>query len=52
MNILVTGSTGFLGQHLCRKLTADGHEVVGVSSTNCDLIDQGVEFCFPVNPPD
>ena len=37
MNIFVTGATGFLGQHLCRKLADDGHAVVGIHSANCDL---------------
>lgn len=30
MRILVTGSSGFLGQNLCRRLCDEGHEVVGV----------------------
>lgn len=31
--ILVTGASGFLGDHLVRRLTADGHEVVGTYLT-------------------
>jgi UDP-N-acetylglucosamine/UDP-N-acetyl-alpha-D-glucosaminouronate 4-epimerase len=27
---LVTGAAGFIGSHLCRRLVADGHEVVGM----------------------
>lgn len=27
MNVLVTGSTGFVGSHLCQKLSAAGHQV-------------------------
>jgi dihydroflavonol-4-reductase len=27
MKVLVTGATGFLGSHLCRRLIQDGHEV-------------------------
>lgn len=29
MRVLVTGSAGFIGFHLCRRLLADGHEVTG-----------------------
>ncbi len=27
MKVLVTGATGFLGSHLCRRLVAAGHDV-------------------------
>ncbi|MCA9777805.1 MAG: NAD-dependent epimerase/dehydratase family protein [Candidatus Eremiobacteraeota bacterium] len=37
MPALVTGATGFLGRHLCRELEEAGHNLVRVSSTNCDL---------------
>jgi UDP-glucose 4-epimerase len=30
MKCLVTGAAGFIGSHLCERLVADGHEVVGV----------------------
>jgi len=30
VRILVTGAAGFIGSHLCRRLVADGHEVVGL----------------------
>jgi len=32
MNILVTGAAGFIGFHLCKRLLADGHTVVGVDN--------------------
>ncbi len=32
MRFLVTGSAGFIGFHLCRRLLQDGHEVVGVDN--------------------
>ncbi len=30
MRILVTGAAGFIGSHVCDRLLADGHEVVGL----------------------
>ncbi|MGH7809428.1 MAG: NAD-dependent epimerase/dehydratase family protein [Candidatus Binatia bacterium] len=32
MRTLVTGAAGFIGSHLCERLLADGHAVVGVDS--------------------
>ena len=34
MKILVTGAAGFIGYHLCEKLVALGHEVVGIDNIN------------------
>lgn len=41
MKILITGASGFLGHHLARKLELLGHEVVGLSSAQCDLRRRG-----------
>ena len=32
MRILITGAAGFLGSHLCDRLIADGHDVVGMDN--------------------
>lgn len=34
MNVLVTGSAGFIGFHLCRRLLREGHRVTGVDNLN------------------
>lgn len=34
MHILVTGAAGFIGFHLCRRLLAQGHTVVGLDNIN------------------
>ncbi len=34
MNILVTGTAGFIGYHLARSLLHDGHQVVGLDNFN------------------
>ena len=39
MKIFVTGGSGFLGQHLIRRLKEEGHVVISPSSALCDLRD-------------
>ena len=34
MNILVTGTAGFIGFHVVNRLLSDGHNVVGIDSIN------------------
>ena len=34
MKIFVTGSAGFIGFHLCKRLLDDGHDVLGVDNLN------------------
>src|SRR5262245_8542082 len=42
--VLVTGATGFLGEHLCRVLVERGHTVRGLARTrSAVLADLGVE---------
>ena len=41
MRILVTGASGFLGTHLCKRLEADGHKLAKPSSRECNLTEQG-----------
>ena len=39
MDVLVLGSTGFVGKNLTKMLENQGHNVVKLSKTNCDLRD-------------
>jgi UDP-glucuronate 4-epimerase len=42
MRILVTGTAGFIGFHMARRLLADGHEVTGVDGMT-DYYDVGLK---------
>ena len=43
MKILVTGTAGFIGFHLAKKLLELGHEVIGLDNIN-DYYDQDVKY--------
>src|SRR5690554_4788970 len=43
MKVLVTGVAGFIGYHLCEKLVALGHQVVGLDNIN-DYYDVNLKF--------
>ncbi|MCS7072580.1 MAG: GDP-mannose 4,6-dehydratase, partial [Anaerolinea sp.] len=32
MRVLITGAAGFLGSHLCDRMLAEGHEVIGMDN--------------------
>ena len=32
MRILITGAAGFLGSHLCDRMLAEGHDVIGMDN--------------------
>jgi nucleoside-diphosphate-sugar epimerase len=49
VRFLVTGAAGFIGSHLCRRLVADGHEVVGIDDLSVGSLENlagvaGVRF--------
>ncbi|HRX07246.1 MAG TPA: SDR family NAD(P)-dependent oxidoreductase [Kiritimatiellia bacterium] len=43
--VLVTGASGFIGAHLCRRLRKLGHRVAGVSRRHPENLPDGVEPC-------
>src|SRR5215470_5326192 len=43
MNILVTGTAGFIGFHLTNRLLRDGHTVIGIDSIN-DYYDVQLKY--------
>lgn len=43
MRILVSGSYGFIGFHLCKKLLQLGHEIIGIDNLN-DYYDQQIKL--------
>lgn len=43
MKILVTGAAGFIGYHLCEKLSSLGHEIIGLDNIN-DYYDVNLKY--------
>jgi len=47
MRVLVTGAAGFIGSHLCERLVADEHKVVGIDrrfTQNLNSLFDGINF--------
>ena len=42
MRLLVTGTAGFIGFHLARRLIADGHVVIGFDGRRMTFDDQSL----------
>ena len=42
MHVLITGTAGFIGFHLARRLLADGHTVVGYDALT-DYYDRSLK---------
>ena len=54
MNYLVTGAAGFIGMHLCKRLSAhDKNKVIGINSAGIseskNRIIQNVGYSVPIN---
>ena len=43
MKILITGTAGFIGYHLVKKLLDQGHEVIGLDNIN-DYYDVNLKY--------
>ena len=43
MKVLITGTAGFIGFHLARRLLEDGHEVIGIDNIN-DYYDVRLKY--------
>jgi len=43
LKVLITGSAGFIGYHLAKRMIADGHDVFGLDSIN-DYYDINVKY--------
>ena len=43
MNILVTGTSGFIGFHLANRLISEGHNVTGIDVIN-DYYDVNLKY--------
>jgi UDP-glucuronate 4-epimerase len=44
MKIIVTGSAGFIGSHLCTRLLAEQHHVIGIDNYNSDIYDNNHKY--------
>ena len=49
--VLVLGHSGFIGGYLTNYLKERGHEVIGASSSECDLLDSVSTARFLVELP-